>query len=115
MRPAELFDLSGHIAIVTGGGSGIGRQMATGLAEAGADVVLCARKAERCEQAAAELERALGVRALGLRCDVRDPAEINAVVDRTRRASAASTSSSTTPAPPGARRPRTTRSRAGRR
>ena len=83
MKPSELFDLTGKVAIVSGGGSGIGRQMAAGLAEAGADVVLCARKPERCEQAAEEL-RALGVRALGLRCDVRDPAEIQAVVDRTR-------------------------------
>ena len=83
MKPSELFDLSGKVAIVTGGGSGIGRQMAQGLAEAGADVVLCARKPERCEQAAEEL-RGLGVRALGLRCDVRDPVEVEAVVDRTR-------------------------------
>jgi NAD(P)-dependent dehydrogenase (short-subunit alcohol dehydrogenase family) len=78
----ELFDLSGKVAVVTGGGSGIGRQMAEGLAEAGADLVLCARKAERCEQAAAELE-ALGVRALGLGCDVRDPDQVEAVVGRT--------------------------------
>jgi NAD(P)-dependent dehydrogenase (short-subunit alcohol dehydrogenase family) len=77
----ELFELSGKVAIVTGGGSGIGRQMAQGLAEAGADLVLCARKAERCEQAAAELEQ-LGVRALGLGCDVRDPEQIGAVVQR---------------------------------
>jgi NAD(P)-dependent dehydrogenase (short-subunit alcohol dehydrogenase family) len=75
----DLFDLSGKVAIVTGGGSGIGRQMADGLAEAGANLVLCARKAERCEQAAAELEQ-LGVRALGLACDVRDPDQIQAVV-----------------------------------
>jgi NAD(P)-dependent dehydrogenase (short-subunit alcohol dehydrogenase family) len=79
----ELFDLSGKVAIVTGGGSGIGRQMADGLAEAGANLVLCARKAERCEQAAGELEQ-LGVRALGLGCDVRDPAQVEAVVRRTR-------------------------------
>jgi NAD(P)-dependent dehydrogenase (short-subunit alcohol dehydrogenase family) len=78
----ELFDLSGKVAIVTGGGSGIGRQMADGLAEAGANLVLCARKAERCEQAAAELEQ-LDVRALGLGCDVRDPQQIEAVVRRT--------------------------------
>jgi NAD(P)-dependent dehydrogenase (short-subunit alcohol dehydrogenase family) len=84
MKPGELFDLSGRAAIVTGGGSGIGRQMATGLAEAGANLVLCARKPERCEEAAAELERTLGVHALGMRCDVRDPAEIQAVVDRTK-------------------------------
>jgi gluconate 5-dehydrogenase len=83
VKPAELFDLSGRTAIVTGGGSGIGRQMATGLAEAGANVVLCARKPERCEEVAAGLERDLGVRAAGLRCDVRDPAQVQAVVDRT--------------------------------
>lgn len=78
----SLFDLGGRTAIVTGGGKGIGRQMAQGLAEAGANVVVCARQAERCEAAAAELER-LGVRALGLRCDVRDPEQVQAVVDRT--------------------------------
>ena len=81
MNIRELFDLTGKVAIVTGGGSGIGRQMAEGLAEAGADLVLCARKAERCEQAAAELEQ-LGARALGLGCDVRDPDQIQAVVSR---------------------------------
>jgi NAD(P)-dependent dehydrogenase (short-subunit alcohol dehydrogenase family) len=84
MNPSELFDLSGKVAIVTGGGTGIGRQMAEGLAEMGADLVLCARHLDRCEQAAEEL-RALGVRALGLRADVRDPGEIEAVVERTRR------------------------------
>jgi len=79
----DLFDLSGKTAIVTGGGSGIGRQMAQALAEAGASLVLCARKVERCEQAAAELEQ-LGVKALALPCDVRDPEQVQAVVDRTR-------------------------------
>src|SRR5437763_16622220 len=82
MRVQELFDLRGKVAIVTGGGRGRGRQMAEGVAESGADVVLCARKAERCEQAAAELQ-ALGVRALGLACDVRDPSQVDAVVERT--------------------------------
>ena len=75
----KLFDLSGKTAIVTGGGTGIGRQMAQGLAEAGANLVLCARKAERCEQAASELEQ-LGVRAIGLGCDVRDPEQVQHVV-----------------------------------
>jgi NAD(P)-dependent dehydrogenase (short-subunit alcohol dehydrogenase family) len=79
----ELFDLTGKVAIVTGGGSGIGRQMAEGLAEAGANLVLCARKAERCEQAARELAQ-LGVRTLGLGCDVRDPEQVQAVVHRAR-------------------------------
>ena len=82
MSASRLFDLSGKTAIVTGGGKGIGRQMAEGLAEAGANLVLCARQAERCEQAAAELAQ-LGVKTLGLGCDVRDPDQVQAVVART--------------------------------
>jgi NAD(P)-dependent dehydrogenase (short-subunit alcohol dehydrogenase family) len=82
MRVQELFDLRGKTAVVTGGGSGIGRQMAGALADLGANVVLCARKVERCEQAAEELAE-LGVRALGLRCDVRSADDVQAVVRTT--------------------------------
>jgi NAD(P)-dependent dehydrogenase (short-subunit alcohol dehydrogenase family) len=78
-----VFDLHGKVAVVTGGATGLGRQMAEALAEAGADLVLCARNAERCEEAAAELSQ-LGVRALGLGCDVRDRAQVDEVVARTR-------------------------------
>jgi gluconate 5-dehydrogenase len=81
MNVLELFDLSGRVAIVSGGGSGIGRQLARTLAELGADVVLCARRVDRCERAAEEL-RELGVRALALPCDVREPADVDAVVAR---------------------------------
>jgi gluconate 5-dehydrogenase len=83
MNVRDLFDLSGRVAIVTGGGKGIGLQMATGLAELGADLMLCARKPERCEAAADELSAACDVRAIGMRCDVADPAEVQAMVDRT--------------------------------
>lgn len=76
----KLFDLSGRVAIVTGGSIGLGRQMAEGLAEMGAKLVLCARKKERCLQAAGELEK-LGVEVLALGCDVKDPASIQAVAD----------------------------------
>ena len=82
MRSHPLFDLEGRTVIVTGGSIGLGRQMAEGLAEMGANLVLCARKKERCDQAAAEL-RQLGVRVLALGCDVKDPASVNAVVEAT--------------------------------
>jgi len=79
---SKIFDLSGRVAIITGGAVGLGRQMADGLAEMGASLVLCARKKERCLQAASELEAA-GVKALALACDVKDPASIQAVADAT--------------------------------
>jgi len=78
----QLFDLTGRVAIVTGGSVGLGRQMAESLAEMGANVVLCARKKERCEQAAEELRQA-GVQTLALGCDVRNPEQICAVVEAT--------------------------------
>ncbi len=82
MRVHELFDLRGNVAIVTGGGTGLGRQIAEALGESGADLVLCARNAERCEDAASAL-RDLGVRTLGLRCDVRNPDSVQSVVETT--------------------------------
>jgi NAD(P)-dependent dehydrogenase (short-subunit alcohol dehydrogenase family) len=83
MGARELFDLSGKTAIVTGGGSGLGRQMAEGLAEMGANLALCARKAERCIETATELAE-LGVEAIGVGCDVRDPTQVQAVVEQAR-------------------------------
>jgi len=78
----QLFDLTGRVAIVTGGSIGLGRQMADGLAEMGADLVLCARKKERCHHAAEELQQ-LGVRAIALGCDVKNPASIQEMVEAT--------------------------------
>ena len=82
MNTKQLFDLSGRVAIITGGSIGLGRQMAEGLAEMGANLILCARKKERCEQAAEELKQ-LGVKAMALACDVKDPEQIRAVVQQT--------------------------------
>jgi len=78
----QLFDLRGRVAIITGGSIGLGRQMAEGLAEAGANLVLCARKKERCEQAATEL-RQLGVETLATGCDVKIPEQVRDVVEQT--------------------------------
>jgi gluconate 5-dehydrogenase len=77
-----LFDLTGRNAIVTGGGAGLGLAFAEALAEAGANVVLCGRHAERCEAAAVDLEQKYDVRAIGMRCDVRSQEEAAAVVER---------------------------------
>ena len=82
MNIKQLFDLSGRVAIVTGGAVGLGRQMAEGLAESGANIVLCARKRERCEQAAEELKK-LGVATLALGCDVKNVDHVREVVERT--------------------------------
>ncbi len=76
----QLFDLSGRVAIVTGGSIGLGYQIAEGLAEAGANLVLCARRQERCQQAAEDF-RKLGVKVLAVGCDVRSPAEVQQLVD----------------------------------
>jgi NAD(P)-dependent dehydrogenase (short-subunit alcohol dehydrogenase family) len=78
----RLFDLSGRVAIVTGGSIGLGRQMAEGLAEMGANLVLCARKKERCERTAEELKE-LGAKILALGCDVKNPDDVRKVVQET--------------------------------
>ena len=80
MKIQQLFDLTGKVAIVTGGATGLGRQMAEALAEAGANLIVCARKIERCERAAEEL-RKVGVKVLALACDVKSQPDIRAAVD----------------------------------
>ena len=74
--------MSGRIAIVTGGSRGLGREMAEGLAEAGASLMLCARRQEWLTPTVDEL-RARGVPVEGIACDVSKPEQVHAVVDRT--------------------------------
>ncbi len=76
----ELFDLSGRAAIVTGGSRGLGREMAEGLAEAGAALMLCARRAEWLTPTLQEM-RARGFRVEGRVADVSKPSDVQAVVD----------------------------------
>ncbi|MEO6655971.1 MAG: glucose 1-dehydrogenase [Pyrinomonadaceae bacterium] len=78
----ELFDVTGKTAIVTGGSRGIGKEMAEGLAEAGANLMLCARRAEWLEDTVKEfLEKGFNV--VGKTCDVAKPDDVQAVVDET--------------------------------
>jgi 2-deoxy-D-gluconate 3-dehydrogenase len=78
----DPFDLSGNVAIVTGGNGGIGRGIALALAAAGADVAIAARNADKTAAVVAEIE-ALGRRALGVPCDVLRKADIDAAVAAT--------------------------------
>ena len=78
--PAELFDLTGKIALVTGATRGLGRAILRTLARAGADVVVSSRKQEACEEAAAEV-RSIGRRAVAHCCHVGHWDEIDGLVD----------------------------------
>jgi gluconate 5-dehydrogenase len=70
MKLAELFSLQGKVALVTGGGRGIGKFIATGLAEAGADLILTSRKMKNLEDTARELESNHKIRAVAIACDM---------------------------------------------
>jgi gluconate 5-dehydrogenase len=78
----KLFDLSGQVALVTGGSRGLGLQLAEALGEAGAKIMLTARKAEELEHAVADLQDK-GIDARWIAADSSSPQEIQRVVDET--------------------------------
>ncbi|MBM7659602.1 gluconate 5-dehydrogenase [Bacillus mesophilus] len=82
MHVKQLFDLTGKTAIVTGGGRGLGEQIAIGFAEAGANVVVCSRKVEACQEVSEKLKE-LGVRSLALKCDITNPDDVSNLVEET--------------------------------
>ena len=78
----ELFALNGRVAIVTGGSRGLGEEMAEGLAEAGAALMICARREQWLTPTIARFA-ARGFRVEGLVADVSNPADVQSVVDST--------------------------------
>ena len=84
MGVLDLFKLTGKTAIITGGGRGLGAQIAQGFAEAGiANIVLCSRNMEACRAVGEELEHAFGISTLAVACDVTNPADVKAIVEKT--------------------------------
>ncbi len=80
MKTADLFRLDGKVALVTGGGRGIGKFIATGLAEAGANLVIASRKMKNLEETAAEIRKACGVAVLPVACDVAKEEDLDGLV-----------------------------------
>jgi 2-deoxy-D-gluconate 3-dehydrogenase len=79
----DLFDLSGKVAIVTGGNGGLGRGMAQGLAAAGADIVIAARNASKTAETATAFRQQYGVKVLEVQVDVCDTNNVQAMVAQT--------------------------------
>lgn len=76
----KMFDLTGRVAIVTGGSKGLGQAMAAGLASAGAKVALCSRNADEVGKAAAEISQGFGIECIGVATDVTQPEQIDRFV-----------------------------------
>ncbi len=83
MSVHELFDLTGKVAVVTGGSRGIGRAIVQAFAEAGADVVIASRKLDACETAAREVSASSGRNALAVACHVGRWDECDQLIDAT--------------------------------
>jgi NAD(P)-dependent dehydrogenase (short-subunit alcohol dehydrogenase family) len=84
MQVQQLFDLTGRVAVITGGSRGLGAEIAEGLAEAGASLMLCARR-EQWLGPALEAFRGAGYRAEGQLCDVSNAEQVQGVIDAAMR------------------------------
>ncbi|MDD4240535.1 MAG: glucose 1-dehydrogenase [Smithellaceae bacterium] len=80
MKLTDMFSLQGKVALVTGGGRGIGKFIATGLAEAGANIILTSRKIKNLEAAAAELAATCKVKTAAIPCDMAKEDTVDAML-----------------------------------
>ena len=84
MSVLDQFKLDGQVVVVTGGGRGIGEAIALGMAEAGADIVVAARRTAEIE-AVAEKVRSLGRKSLAVTTDMMEIEQVQSLADRTKR------------------------------
>ncbi|RLA54721.1 MAG: 2-deoxy-D-gluconate 3-dehydrogenase [Gammaproteobacteria bacterium] len=80
----KFFDLTGKVAIITGGNGGLGLGIAKGLAKEGCAVSLVGRNQDKIDKAVAEME-ALGAKAIGVQCDVSKEDDVNRMVEETAK------------------------------
>ena len=85
MKLTDMFSLKGKVALVTGGARGIGNFIATGLAEAGADIILTSRKIKNLEEAARELEAKFNVKAAAIASDMAKEDTVEAMLQEAIR------------------------------
>ncbi len=85
MTGLSYFDLSGRVAVITGGATGIGRGIAEGLAEAGANIVIGSRRLDKCTEACREITEKTGVQTLPLAFDVKDSNSTDKFVNQIMR------------------------------
>jgi NAD(P)-dependent dehydrogenase (short-subunit alcohol dehydrogenase family) len=76
----ELFNIENKVALITGGGRGLGRQIAEIYASKGCHIAVCSRKLEQCEETAQYLSETFGVKAKGYSCNIQNESDINQLV-----------------------------------
>jgi len=81
MSVFQLFDLTGKVALITGGGRGLGKQIAEAFAEAGCQIIVCSRKIENCEETSKELQEK-GIKSMALACDVTNKEDVEIVIKK---------------------------------
>ena len=77
----QYFDLTGHVALITGCSTGLGVQMAKALANQGAKIVALARRQNKLDEVAAQIREEFGVEAVGISCDITDTTSVEKAVD----------------------------------
>ncbi|WP_174731325.1 SDR family oxidoreductase [Mesobacillus harenae] len=79
---ADLFNIDNKVAFITGGGRGLGRQIAEIYASSGCHIAVCSRKLEQCEETARYLENTFGIKAKGYACNIQNEEDVKDTVEK---------------------------------